>query len=56
MGNPEGKRQVGRPRQRNRMGECELDLFGLGDARVAGICEKCNGPSGFIISLESLNC
>jgi hypothetical protein len=36
------------------MGECELDLFGLGDARVAGICGKDNGQSGFIIYLKSL--
>jgi hypothetical protein len=56
MGNPEGKRQVGRPKQRNSIGECELELFGLGDARVAGIREKCDGPSSFIICLKSLNC
>jgi hypothetical protein len=56
MKNPEGKRQVGRTRQRNKMGECEFDLFGLGDARVVEICKKYDGPPCFIICLKSLNC
>jgi hypothetical protein len=56
VGKPEGKRPLGRPRRRWKMGsewilgglacECGLDCTGSGQGPVAGCCECGDVPSG----------
>jgi hypothetical protein len=56
VGNPEGKRPLGRPKRswedgirmdlRDWIGGCELDSTGLGRGPMAGCCECGDEPSG----------
>jgi hypothetical protein len=64
VGNPEGKRPLGRPRRRwvdnikidlrDRMGWWGLDRSGSGSRPVEGSCEGGNEPSGSIKRWEVL--
>jgi hypothetical protein len=66
VGNPEGKRPLGRPRSRWKdnikinfqkvgCGVYGLDRAGSGQGQVVGICECGNEPYGSIICTEFLD-